>query len=80
MRKYTITISDADTCIRRKIECEATDVYEAHKKAMVQHIVDYEAENIVKIVDAQGETVYLEHKGFYETNRWREKRVNLRDC
>lgn len=68
MKQYTITISDADTCIRRKVEYEAEDVYEAHKKVMLKHIVDYESESIVNIKNDQGETVYLEHKGFYETN------------
>ncbi|MDC3298498.1 hypothetical protein OAU81_00340 [bacterium] len=68
MKQYTITISDADTCIRRKVEYEAEDVYEAHKKVMMKHIVDYESESIVSIKNDQGETVYLEHKGFYETN------------
>lgn len=68
MKQYTITISDADTCIRRKVEYEAEDVYEAHKKVMMKHIVDYESECIVCIKNDQGETVYLEHKGFYETN------------
>jgi hypothetical protein len=68
MKQYTITISDADTCIRRKVEYEAEDVYEAHKKVMMKHIVDYESESIVSIKNDQGEVVYLEHKGFYETN------------
>lgn len=68
MKQYTITISDADTCIRRKIECEAEDVYEAHKTAMMKHIVDYEAESVVNIKNENGELVYEEHKGFYETN------------
>lgn len=68
MKQYTITITDADTCIRRKIVCEAADVYEAHKKAMMQHIVDYESESVASIKNDQGEMVYQEHKGFYETN------------
>lgn len=68
MKKYNVTITDSDTYISRKIECEAENVYEAHKQVMMSHIVDYECEKIVQIDNEYGESVYVENQGFYEAN------------
>lgn len=68
MKKYNVTITDSDTYINRQITCEAANVYEAHKRVMMSHIVDYECEKIVKIENEHGDAVYLENQGFYEAN------------
>jgi hypothetical protein len=66
--QFTVSILDSDTMIVRKVIVEAADAYEAHKSAMMKEIVDFDLEDITKIIDEDGTAVYQKNQGFYEPN------------
>jgi hypothetical protein len=67
MNSYTVTIKDTDTMIERTVMVIAESPMEAHKDAMFYQINDFDVENISKIQNPEGDTVFTHKGGFSDT-------------